>query len=175
MFFEIKKTTRFFFRAIETKYQNKTIIRKEAAKSNDSLQSPFPFELMEMTLQFNRQFDTLLRKSIKEEKEMEKVFRIAFVLGLNMVFAVRAFAGSKGTIDLKVGDEVYACNCGEKCPCNTMSKNPGNCTCGTPMVKAKVTKVEEGKAYLKAEGWEKERVFKTVGKYACDCGPDGQR
>jgi hypothetical protein len=127
---------------------------------------------MEMTLQFNRQFDTLLRKSIKEEKEMEKVFRIAFVLGLIMVFAIPAFADSKGTMDLKVGDEVYACNCGEKCPCNTMSKNPGNCTCGNPMVKAKVTKVEKGKAYLKAEGWEKERVFKTEGKYTCDCGPD---
>src|SRR4030067_1526153 len=113
MFFEIKKTTRFFFRAIETKYQNKTIIRKEAAKRNDSLQSPFPFELMEMTpapLQFNRQFDTLLCKSHKEGREMEKVFRIAFVLGLIMVFAVPAFADSKGTMDLKVGDEVYACN-----------------------------------------------------------------
>jgi hypothetical protein len=33
-------------------------------------------------------------------------------------------------------------------------------------------KVEKGKAYLKAEGWEKERVFKTEGKYTCDCGPD---
>ena len=105
---------------------------------------------------------------------MKKVFRIAFVLGLIMAFAVPAFAGAKGTMDLKVGDEVYACNCGEKCPCNTLSKNPGNCTCGNPMVKAKVTKVEEGKAYLMAEGWEKERVFKTVGKYACDCQPNGE-
>jgi hypothetical protein len=81
-------------------------------------------------------------------------------------------AYTKGTMDLKVGDEVYACNCGEKCPCNTMSRNPGKCTCGSDMVKAKVLKVEPGKAEIKAESWNKARVFKTIGKYACSCGPN---
>jgi hypothetical protein len=33
-------------------------------------------------------------------------------------------------------------------------------------------KVEAGKATFKAAGWEKERVFKTVGKYMCACGPE---
>jgi hypothetical protein len=102
---------------------------------------------------------------------MRRFLLISFVVMVAMAFAVSASAGSKGKMDLKVGDEIYACNCGEKCPCNTMSRNPGKCTCGTDMVKAKVMKVENGKAHLKAPEWEKERIFKTVGKYACDCGP----
>jgi hypothetical protein len=46
---ESKKTATSFFEPLELKYQNKTIIRKEAAKRNGALRSPFPFELMEMT------------------------------------------------------------------------------------------------------------------------------
>ena len=101
--------------------------------------------------------------------------RIAMVLVM-VVLAVSivsiSTAAEKGKMDLKVGDVVYACNCGEKCPCNTMSINPGKCTCGSDMVKATVTKVEPGKATLKADEWKQERVFKTVGKYTCSCGPD---
>lgn len=103
---------------------------------------------------------------------MKKVFCILFAISFAMALVVSGFADSQGKMDLKAGDEVYACNCGEKCACNTLSKNPGKCTCGKEMVKAKVTKVEEGKAYLMADGWEKERVFKTTGKYTCDCGKD---
>jgi hypothetical protein len=86
--------------------------------------------------------------------------------------AAVAFAGTFGKMELKVGDEVYACNCGESCPCMSMSKAAGKCTCGNEMVKAKVMKVEEGQVMLKADSWEKERPFKTTGKYACACGPD---
>jgi len=103
---------------------------------------------------------------------MRKVFLVALTVGFTLAFAAFALADSTGKMELKVGDEVYACNCGEKCACNTMSRNPGNCTCGKEMVKAKVTKVEEGKVHLMAKGWDKERVFKTTGKYACACGPD---
>lgn len=95
------------------------------------------------------------------------VFVVLFVL-----VSVSVGMAEKGTMELKVGDEVYVCNCGEKCPCNTMSRNPGNCTCGTEMVKAKVLKVEPGKAEVKAESWDKARVFKTIGKYTCNCGPN---
>ena len=45
-----------------------------------------------------------------------------------------------GKIDLKVGDEVYACGCGESCPCYTVSRSPGKCTCGSDLVKAKSPK-----------------------------------
>ena len=45
----------------------------------------------------------------------------------------------------KVGEEIYACNCGPACQCGTLSTAPGKCTCDKEMVKAKVVKVEEGK------------------------------
>jgi hypothetical protein len=86
--------------------------------------------------------------------------------------AAMASAGTFGKMDLKVGDQVYACNCGADCPCNTMARMPGKCTCGKEMVKAKVVKVEEGRVMLKAASWKKARSFKTTGKYACACGPD---
>src|SRR5512139_1695047 len=91
-----------------------------------------------------------------------------------LLVAVVAFslAQSRGKLDLKVGDELSVCNCGEKCACTTMSRSPGQCTCGKDMVKAKVTKIEKGKASMKAEGWEKERPFKMAGKVACACPPD---
>ena len=95
------------------------------------------------------------------------VFSLVFIF-----LAAVAFAAEKGALTLKVGDERYVCNCGEKCPCNTISSNEGKCTCGTDMVKATVTKVEKGKAVFKAAAWEKERTFKTIGKYKCACGPD---
>jgi hypothetical protein len=100
--------------------------------------------------------------------------RIAVLLTVVVALVVvsLAFARDKSKLDLKVGDEIYACNCGEKCPCNTMSMNAGNCTCGKPMVKAKVTKIEGGKAMLTAAGWGAERPFVTTGKYMCACGPD---
>jgi hypothetical protein len=91
---------------------------------------------------------------------------------LLIIVAAFSFAAEKGKLDLKVGDERYACTCGEKCACNTISMNQGKCTCGTDMVKAKVLKVEKGKANFKAGGWQKERTFKTIGKYVCDCSPD---
>jgi hypothetical protein len=94
------------------------------------------------------------------------------LVALFVLVSVNLVMAEKGKMDLKVGDEVYVCNCGDKCPCNTMSHNPGKCTCGTDMVKAKVLKVEPGKAEVKAESWDKARTFKTIGKYMCGCGPD---
>jgi hypothetical protein len=76
-----------------------------------------------------------------------------------------------GKLALKAGDEIFACDCGEKCPCDSMSRNPGKCTCGKDMVKAKVVKADAGTAELKADSWDKSRMFKTVGKFACACGP----
>jgi len=100
--------------------------------------------------------------------------RALVVFSMVFVMAMVAFslAAEKGKLDLKVGDERYVCNCGEKCACNTISMSQGKCTCGSDMVKAKVVKVETGKASFKAEGWQKERSFKTIGKYACNCSPD---
>lgn len=105
---------------------------------------------------------------------MRKTILIStMILAMAMAVASLSLAAEKGKLDLKVGDQLYVCNCGEKCPCNTISRNPGKCACGhDDMVKATVEKVEGNVAYFKAEGWEKERPFKTVGKYMCACGPD---
>ncbi len=97
------------------------------------------------------------------------ILLLVAVLTLAMVAA--AFAANPKPV-FRLGDMVYACNCGADCPCQTISKKEGKCTCGKePMVKAKVTGVEPGQVMLKAEGWEKDRPFSTVAKYVCDCGP----
>jgi hypothetical protein len=101
---------------------------------------------------------------------MKKNILIASVFVM-IAFVALSFAGAKAKMDLKVGDEIYACDCGADCPCNTMARKAGKCTCGKEMVKAKVMKVEGDKAMLKAESWDKERAFKMTGKYMCDCGP----
>ena len=96
------------------------------------------------------------------------------LIGLTVVFVLAllavGFAEIKGgRIDLKVGDEVYVCGCGEGCPCYTISRNPGKCTCDKDLVKTKVNKVEGDKAFVEVKG--KEIGFPMVGKYACPCGP----
>jgi hypothetical protein len=98
---------------------------------------------------------------------MNRYLVLGFVLVLMAVGA--AFAGA-GKTALKVGDEMYVCNCGEACPCNSMAAKEGSCTCGHAMVKAKVVSLGDGTAAFKAEGWEKPRAFKTEAKYACACG-----
>ena len=101
---------------------------------------------------------------------MKKMLYVPLTVLMVISMCIVVYAGLKDTMDLKAGDQIYACNCGVKCPCMTMSKNPGNCTCGKPLVNAKVEKVENGTAYLKADGWDASRPFKTKGKYACACG-----
>lgn len=97
----------------------------------------------------------------------------AVFIGLAMFFALMSvsvsFAADKKGLDLKVGDEVFVCGCGEGCPCQTMSMTAGKCTCNKDLVKSEVTKVEEGKATVMVNG--KEQTFKTVGLYECPCGP----
>jgi hypothetical protein len=102
---------------------------------------------------------------------MKRSLRIVIVTLLSLMMVGAAFAATAGKMDLKVGEEVYVCNCGPSCPCHTMSTKEGNCTCGNKMVKAKVTKVDKDMAYVKAEGWDKPRGFTTQGKYMCACGP----
>lgn len=103
------------------------------------------------------------------EKKIQKVFQLGFVLCLVMLIGAVSFAGSRGKFEVKAGNELYVCACGERCPCDTISNNPGKCPCEADLVKAKVVKVEKDKAYFKAEGWKKERAFKTGGKYTCAC------
>ena len=98
---------------------------------------------------------------------MKKVFLvllgILFTMGL---VSTASFAGTSSKMKVKVGDEVYVCNCGEACACDTISKAAGNCACGKPLVQTKVTKVEKGKIYVEGQT----KAFKSVGKYVCACG-----
>ena len=96
---------------------------------------------------------------------MKKLLILAMVFTL--AFATLVFA-DKAIMTAKVGDSLYVCACGEGCPCDTMSRNAGQCSCGKDMVKAKVTKVEKGKITVDS----RKKPFVSIGKYACDCGPD---
>jgi hypothetical protein len=78
-------------------------------------------------------------------------------------------AVEKGMITLKAGDKINVCGCGAGCPCETMSRKEGKCTCNKDLVKATVTRVEEGKMFVMLNG--KEQAFKTTGKFQCACGP----
>ncbi len=102
---------------------------------------------------------------------MKKAFPI--IVALFIVFFVIALyvVASAKELTLKAGDVVYACNCGPGCDCGTLSSSPGKCVCGKDLVQTKVMGVGGGKAILLAEGWQKDRIFSTVGKYACNCGP----
>ncbi len=103
---------------------------------------------------------------------MRRSLYLALVAFFILAVTAVAFAGTTSKLDLKVGEGIYACNCGEACPCLTLSRAAGKCACDKDLVKAKVVKVEKDLAYLQAQGWEKSRAFKTVGKYACACGPE---
>ena len=100
---------------------------------------------------------------------MRKTIIALPALVLTLVLALGVHAQMKTAMDLKPTDDVYACKCSEKCPCDTLSDNKGKCSCGVEMAKGKVLKAEEGKATVAVDGKEKE--FDTRGKYACACGP----
>lgn len=102
---------------------------------------------------------------------MKRFLNLGLIALLSLMVVTLAFAGAS-RLDLKVGEEIYACNSREGGSCQTLSRAPGKCVCGIILVKAKVVKVEKGVAYLQAKGWKNPRPFKTVGKYTCDCGPN---
>ena len=84
-----------------------------------------------------------------------------------LVFCAVSYADTTGKMDVKAGDEIYVCACGEMCDCDTMSMNPGQCSCGKDMIKTKVTKVDENMIYVESQ----KKGLKRMGKYACACGP----
>jgi len=96
---------------------------------------------------------------------MKRLLAITVVLFLGLAMATLASAGD---MQLKVGDKVYACNCGEGCPCQTLSMNPGECSCGNPLAEGEVVEVGDGTVVVQTADWK--RTFKTDGKFACNCG-----
>ena len=102
---------------------------------------------------------------------MKKNIGISLLALLATVFfTIAVYAAlERGAIKLAPGDEIYVCDCGEACPCRTVSRHPGKCACGNDLVKSKVVKVEGEIATLDVNG--KEETFPITGKYACACGP----
>ena len=92
--------------------------------------------------------------------------RLIFTVFLLLGLSVFSLADTKGKMDLKAGDEIYACNMSESCLCDTMSTKLGKCKCGVELIKTKVTKVDGDVIYVESRG----RGFKRVGKYTCGCG-----
>jgi hypothetical protein len=76
---------------------------------------------------------------------------------------------------VKVGEKIHVCACGQKCPCDTMARKKGPCTCAReikPMVEATVVKVEGNEAKLRLpDGTERSAV--AIPKYACHCAAKG--
>ncbi len=94
---------------------------------------------------------------------------LSTVVALVLAAAGIALAAEAGKVNLKVGDSYYVCNCPPGC-CQEISSKEGQCGCKKDLVKATVIRVEDGKAWFKADGWDKEREFKTAGLYVCACG-----
>lgn len=101
---------------------------------------------------------------------MKKLILVVMALSLVVAAAGLVFAekGGKGFYSAKAGDQIYVCGCGEGCKCGTLAGKEGECTCGKPLVKTTVTKVENGMVYYKVDG--KELSAPQQGKYMCGCG-----
>lgn len=100
---------------------------------------------------------------------MKKWFVTLFTLVALTMAGSAVAAVDNGRITLKPGDEVYVCGCGEGCPCGTISRKEGKCSCDKQLVKGTVTKVKGAVTMIKFNG--KEQPFKTSGTYQCTCGP----
>jgi hypothetical protein len=60
----------------------------------------------------------------------------------------------------KAGDTVYVCGCGESCHCGTIKSSPGTCSCGQPLTKTTVLRVEGDQVVVKPDG-KTEQKFKA--------------
>ena len=95
---------------------------------------------------------------------MRRRLLLTFVLFLSL--SALSSADIRGRMDAKVGDQIYVCNMGETCPCDTMAMKPGICKCGKELIQTNVIKVEDESIYVAS----RKRGFDRVGKYACACG-----
>ncbi|MDH4164703.1 MAG: hypothetical protein OEW15_18745 [Nitrospirota bacterium] len=85
----------------------------------------------------------------------------------------------------------YVCNCKDDCHCNSISKEPGKCTCGTELMGTHVLAIEKDVAKFCRCGAEctcelsktdpakcgcgkPVKVVSLKGKYVCACGGDCQ-
>jgi hypothetical protein len=100
------------------------------------------------------------------KKSVLLLVSLLFVIAtVSLVFAAK---GPTGKFEVKAGDSIYVCGCGDGCDCGSLGKKEGKCSCGKDLVKTIATKVEKGKVFYTLDG--KELSAPTTGKYACGCG-----
>jgi len=107
------------------------------------------------------------------------------VVGMTMIVILALTAGV--VISADKSQIYYVCNCGDDCKCNSISKEPGKCTCGKEMAAMHMLEIEKNTAVLcrcgadcSCERSKKDpnlcgcgKPVKTVditGKHACSCG-----
>lgn len=118
-----------------------------------------------------------------------KTIRLAAILGILLLVAGCAGMHAAGMGEKRT-DVLYTCDCGADCKCNSMSTEPGNCTCGKPMKWGHVLRIEGTKAVLcqcaegcRCEGLDPKDASKCLcgspvkevnlagsGLYYCNCG-----
>jgi hypothetical protein len=97
---------------------------------------------------------------------MKKVL-ISLLITSLLLIAVIAFA-DKSLPVFKKGDSVYVCSCGDSCDCKTVSRKEGKCSCGSPLAKGIVSKVDGSQLIVTAG--DKVLVLPAKAKYTCACG-----
>lgn len=115
---------------------------------------------------------------------MKKVLIALFVVTFLVVTVGLIVAADKSKV-------YYVCNCKDDCKCNTISKEPGKCTCGVTLVPMHLLTIEKDTAVFCRCGADctcdrsKEdpskcgcgkpvKMVSLKGKYVCACGPDCQ-
>lgn len=92
---------------------------------------------------------------------------LLLVIPLCLLIITHAHSGTGARLELREGDEVYACASFPECGFGTLSRVSNVCGCGRTLVKARVIKVEGEKGTLFVDG--RAKAFRTVGRYVCDC------
>lgn len=61
--------------------------------------------------------------------------------------------------EFKAGEPAYVCGCPLMC-CNSISRVPGGrCTCNVPLRKGTVSRIQDGKVYVKIDDGREKRFF----------------
>src|SRR5512145_1282322 len=101
-------------------------------------------------------------------RSIAHLFTLAVVLSLPTYALAGDEAGHKHPADAaatkastaKAGDTVYVCGCGASCHCGTVKTSAGNCSCGNPLTKTTVLRVEGDELVVKPDG-KTEQKFKA--------------
>lgn len=96
-----------------------------------------------------------------------RIFPLILLSCISFLLVSATLPRAESRLPLMEGDEVYACACGPECGCGTLSWVANVCGCGRELVMAKVLRTTDGEAVLLVGGTEK--VFRTTGRYACEC------